>query len=171
MQVDDTVSFKLLKRPRDSIIPTEVEPMSDHNTTPHATPAEEEKQSRAGPRSTPQATWGVDRGLQGGDTTSPSQGHDKSQKKSKNKDSKHRNKGNKQGVTDKYGFEGNGFNRYAKFTRVGDGKAFWKAAAEELASYAAQVSVLLCYAMLCYVCMLCHAAHAVLCCLNDSVLC
>ena len=169
MQVNDTVSFKLLKRPRDSIIPTEVEPRSDPNVTPRTTPADEDGQSsRGGPASTPHATWGVDRDLQGGETT-PSQGHDKSQKR-KNKDSKHRNKGNKQDAKDKYGFEGSGFNQYAKFTRVGDGKAFWKAAAEELASYAAQVSVLLCYAMLC---MLCCPCCSVVCWQNNcyAVLC
>ena len=31
------------------------------------------------------------------------------------------------------------WNKYAKYTTVGDGKALWKAAAEELAAYAAQV--------------------------------
>ena len=31
------------------------------------------------------------------------------------------------------------WNKYAKYTTVGDGKALWKAAAEELAAYAVQV--------------------------------
>lgn len=31
------------------------------------------------------------------------------------------------------------WNKYAKYTTVGDGKALWKGAAEELAAYAAQV--------------------------------
>ncbi|KAL0035668.1 hypothetical protein WJX79_007021 [Trebouxia sp. C0005] len=85
-QVNDTVNFRLLQRPRDSIIPKEVIP--NH---PHATPDSDPTKQEDPTNITPTSTWGF-------------------------------------------------FNKYAKFTTVGDGKAFWKAAAEELARYAAQLT-------------------------------
>lgn len=127
MQVNDNVTFTLLKRPRDSIIPVEVHP------SPDPTPTQDNKLPSTEPS---QASWGTDRGHKEGAHRLPVQA-DKLGRKDRSNDAKHGS--NKLGdkASDKYG--DNGFNKYAKFTRVGDGKAFWKAAAEELASYAAQV--------------------------------
>lgn len=155
MQVNDSVTFRLLKRPRDSIIPTEVHPTVD----PSVTPGQESDQS--GMESAP-TTWGADRGHKEGTSTLPSPGN-KPVKGDKGKEAKHRS--NKQSTKESDEYGGRGFNKYAKFTRVGDGKAFWKAAAEELASYAAQVLNLLC--MLCLLCrlgcaVLCYVPYAVL---------
>ncbi|KAL3147231.1 hypothetical protein ABBQ32_002726 [Trebouxia sp. C0010 RCD-2024] len=126
-QVNDTVTFTLLKRPRDSIIPAEVHPSPD----PDMTPTQDNKPPGM---ETSHASWGTDKGHKEGTHRLG----DKSLKGDKSKEV--RNIRNKQGnkMTDQYG--GTGFDKYAKFTRVGDGKAFWKAAAEELASYAAQLT-------------------------------
>ena len=138
MQVNDTVTFTLLKRPRDSIIPAEVHPSPDPSMTPD--------QSGTG---TPHTTWGTDRGHNQGTSALPGTG-DKAVMGDKTKEAKHHNK-HRQGTKESEEYGGRGFNKYAKFTRVGDGKAYWKAAAQELASYAAQVidCAVLCRAMPC----------------------
>ena len=151
MQVDDTVTFKLLKRSRDSIIPVEMHPSPD----PSMPPGQERDHSDTA-TSQSQTSWGHKEGT----STLPSTG-DKAVMGHKAKEGKHHSK-HKQGSKDSEEYGGRGFNKYAKFTRVGDGKAFWKAAAQELASYAAQVGgrAVLCCAVLC--CAVLHCA--VLCC-------
>ena len=86
-----------------------------------------------------------------GDTTAESKGNRKG-----------RGKGHKHFSVVDEGDTGRSFNAYAKFTTVGDGKAFWKAAAEELARYAAQVSTF--FESCCACCMLCGigSLHAML---------
>ncbi len=159
LQVNDTVTFRLLQRPRDSIIPKEV---PNH---PHATPdsTQEDPTNTIPP-------WGSSRhdatattaaaaaATATGQTSKPNhRGNKKSDTKGEivadNKSNrKSRGKGHKQDSFEEEDDGGRGFNKYAKFTTVGDGKAFWKAAAEELARYAAQVhAVLGC----CTPCMLC----------------
>lgn len=134
MQVNDSVTFRLLKRPRDSIIPMEVHSSPDSSTNL----GEESNQSCM---ETSQTTWGSGRGHKPG---TPSTG-DKTNTADRAKEGKHHSK-IKQSTKECEEYGGMGFNKYAKFTRVGDGKAFWKAAAQELASYAAQVcgSAVLC---------------------------
>ena len=166
MQVNDTVTFMLLKRPRDSIIPMEVHPSSD----PSMPPGQHRDQSGMEPS---QTTWGTDRGHKEGTSSLPST-RDKAVM-GKTKEAKHRNN-HKQGTKDSDEYGGRGFNKYAKFTRVGDGKAFWKAAAQELASYAAQVvkfAVLCCAALCCAVLCCAVLCCAVLCCIQPrpAVLC
>ena len=156
MQVNDDVTFTLLKRPRDSIIPAEVHPPPDPNTTPS-------QDNKSSGMETSHTSWGTDKGHKEG---TYGQGG-KSAKGDRSKDARHRS--DKQGhkASDEYG--GTTFNKYAKFTRVGDGKAFWKAAAEELASYAAQVFNLLLCMLRCAIVLPCYATHsAALCC---GVLC
>ena len=159
MQVNDTVTFTLLKRPRDSIIPAEVHPSPDPSMTPD--------QCGTG---TPHTTWGTDRGHNQGTSALPGTG-DKAVMGDKTKEAKYHNK-HRQGTKESEEYGGRGFNKYAKFTRVGDGKAYWKAAAQELASYAAQVidCAVLCRAMPCRA-VPCFpmSAHAVLLC--NVVLC
>ena len=145
MQVNNTVTFTLLKRPRDSIIPMEVHPSAD----PNMIPGQERDQSGM---QTSQTTWGTDRGHKESPSILPGAG-DKVSQGDKTTEAKHHHK-HKQGTKETEEYGGRGFNKYAKFTRVGDGKAFWKAAAQELASYAAQVfvcSVLCCAVMCCAV--------------------
>lgn len=48
----------------------------------------------------------------------------------------HRKRGGKGAVSEEVN---KAWNKYAKYTTVGDGRALWKAAAEDLAAYAAQV--------------------------------
>ena len=158
MQVNDTVTFKLLRRSRDSIIPAEVHPSPD----PSMIPGQDTDQSGI---EVSQTTWGTDRGHKESSSTVSNTGGtviigDKA------KEAKHHNK-NKQATKESEEYGGRGFNKYAKFTRVGDGKAFWKAAAQELASYAAQVvkHVVLRCPVLCHAGLCCAAlCSAVLCC-------
>jgi len=164
LQVNDTVTFRLLQRPRDSIIPKEV-PNHPH-ATPDSTPTKQEDPTNT----TPLSTWGSARHDATATTTAAtaatatgqaSKPNHRGDKKSDTKgetaadtksNRKSRGKGHKQDSIEEDDDGGRGFNKYAKFTTVGDGKAFWKAAAEELARYAAQVhAVLSC----CTLCMLC----------------
>lgn len=166
VQVNDTITFRLLQRSRDSIIPKEV-PLP-----PHA-PTEGDDPDPSGPST----TWGPARlpidttaAAAAATATVPGQGstsHLKGEKKPAAKgdtaaeskgNRKGRGKGHKQSSVVDEGDTGRGFNTYAKFTTVGDGKAFWKAAAEELARYAAQVCTILAFAVLwtvCSACLLC----------------
>ncbi|DBB05197.1 TPA: hypothetical protein ACH3X3_010439 [Trebouxia sp. C0006] len=152
-QVDDTVTFKLLQRPRDSIIPKEVMPNHPH-ATPDSTPTKPEDLTNT----TPLSTWGSARHdptattaaataatATGQTIKSNHRGDKKTDTKGKaaadTKSSiKSRGRGHKQDRVEEGDDDGRGFNKYAKFTTVGDGKAFWKAAAEELARYAAQLT-------------------------------
>ena len=139
LQVNDNVTFRLLKRPRDSIIPTEMHP-TDLNPAPGTVSTEEDGHiNRGGLPPTPEASWGKERGANIADANVSGQAS-KSHKGDKSRGGKLR-RGNKQDAQGLHGFGGSGFNKYAKFTTVADGKAFWKAAAEELASYAAQVQI------------------------------
>lgn len=151
-QVKDTVSFRLLQRPRDGIIPKEV-PNRPH-ATPDSTPTKQEDPIST----TPLSTWGSGRhdatattaaataATTTGQGSKPNhRGDKKTDTKGKaaadtNSNVKSRGKGHKQDSIEDEGDSGRGFNKYAKFTTVGDGKAFWKAAAEELARYAAQLT-------------------------------
>lgn len=130
VQVNDSVTFRLLKRPRNSIIPVEVHSSPDSSTNL----GDESNQSGM---ETKQTSWGTGRGHKGTTSVPPSTG-DKTKTADRAKDGKHHNN-IRQRIKESEEFGGMGFNKYAKFTRVGDGKAFWKAAAQELASYAAQV--------------------------------
>ena len=161
LQVDDTVTFKLLQRPRDSIIPKEVMPNHPH-ATPDSTPTKPEDLTNT----TPLSTWGSARHdptattaaataatATGQTIKSNHRGDKKTDTKGKaaadTKSSiKSRGRGHKQDRVEEGDDDGRGFNKYAKFTTVGDGKAFWKAAAEELARYAAQVHAVLSCCML-----------------------
>lgn len=154
-QVNDTITFRLLQRPRDSIIPKEV-PNHPH-ATPDSTPTRQEHPTNT----TPLSTWGsarhdptattaaVSTATATGQTSKPNhRGDKKSDTKGKaaadsKSNMKSRSKGHKQDSIEEEDDGGRGFNKYAKFTTVGDGKAFWKAAAEELARYAAQVHAVL----------------------------
>lgn len=144
MQVNDSVTFRLLKRPRDSIIPMEVHPSPDSSTNLG------EESNQFGMETT-QTTWSSGRGHKGATSVLSSTG-DKTNTADRAKEGKHLSK-IKQGIKESEEYGGMGFNKYAKFTRVGDGKAFWKAAAQELASYAAQVcgSAVLCCVVICCV--------------------
>ena len=164
LQVKDTVSFRLLQRPRDGIIPKEV-PNRPH-ATPDSTPTKQEDPIST----TPLSTWGSGRhdatattaaataASTTGQGSKPNhRGDKKTDTKGKaaadtNSNVKSRGKGHKQDSIEDEGDSGRGFNKYAKFTTVGDGKAFWKAAAEELARYAAQVHAVLGCCTLCLLC-------------------
>ena len=131
------------------------------------TPGQDRDQSGLEPS---QTTWGTDRGYKEGTSALPSTG-DRAVMGNKAKEAKHHNK-SKQGTKEVEEYGARGFNKYAKFTRVGDGKAFWKAAAQELASYAAQVvecavpfCAVPCRAVLCCAALCCAVlCGAVLCC-------
>ena len=160
LQVNDTITFKLLQRPRDSIIPKEV--AFDSHATPGSTPTKEGAEPDNGnPSATPSSSWGSSRERKDNPSSAAAatgQAKNKGEKMSDNKGDKgtnsklhgrSRGKGHKHDSDEKED-DGKAFNKYAKFTTVGDGKAFWKAAAEELARYAAQVCSTLC--MLCLLC-------------------
>ncbi len=164
LQVNDTVTFRLLQRPRDSIIPKEVQ--NHPHASPDSTPTRQEDLTN----NTPLSTWGSARhdatattaaataATATAQTSKPNhRGDKKTDTKGKaaadTKSSiKSRGKGHKQDSVEEGADDGRGFNKYAKFTTVGDGKAFWKAAAEELARYAAQVHAVLSCCMLCVLC-------------------
>lgn len=172
LQVNDTVNFRLLQRPRDSIIPKEVIP--NH---PHATPDSDPTKQEDPTNITPTSTWGSARHASTATTAAAtaatatgqtSKPNHRGSKKSDTKgeaaaDAKSNRKGHKQDSAEGENDGGRFFNKYAKFTTVGDGKAFWKAAAEELARYAAQVHAVLSCRMLCMLvlCML-LPGHAIL---------
>ena len=155
LQVNDTVTFKLLQRPRDSIIPKEVS--SHPHTTPDSTSTKQEDPTNTTPLSTwrsarhdPTATTAAAiAATTTGQTSKPNhRGDKKSDTKGKTaadtkSNMKSRGRGHKQDSVEEGADDGRGFDKYAKFTTVGDGKAFWKAAAEELARYAAQVHAVL----------------------------
>lgn len=162
--MNDTVTFKLLQRPRDSIIPKEVPPQP--HACSHSTSKKEEEHTDDSNLSA--STWGSGRNQKDtiaatahtaaastAGTASKSCTADNRVKKkdSKSNDGKstdgkgtdtksngrNRHKGHIQNTAEAQQEDGRGFNKYAKFTTVADGNAFWKAAAEELAHYAAQV--------------------------------
>ncbi|DBB01557.1 TPA: hypothetical protein ACH3X1_000206 [Trebouxia sp. C0004] len=151
-QVNDTVTFRLLQRARESIIPKEV---PNH---PHATPCPTSTKQEDPTSTTPLSTWGSARhdataitavaiaATAPGQTSKPyHRGDKKSDTKGKaaldpKSSIKSRGRSHKQDIVEGDDNSGRGFNKYAKFTTVGDGKAFWKAAAEELARYAAQLT-------------------------------
>lgn len=164
-QVNDTVTFKLLQRPRDSIIPKEVPPQP--HACSHSTSKKEEEHTDDSNLSA--STWGSGRNQKDtiaatahtaaastAGTASKSCTADNRVKKkdSKSNDGKstdgkgtdtksngrNRHKGHIQNTAEAQQEDGRGFNKYAKFTTVADGNAFWKAAAEELAHYAAQLT-------------------------------